>query len=134
MGPPTQCSKPVEATVPGGIRDCFCPQSISPEQALEDRLLKYAPSLCTFREAIQHLQSSKVVAATDGSYDAFKMQAAGSWTLSTRNRKWRISGTCSVDGDTSTLSSYRAELEAIRSLVFFLQRLRSCDNSFAADI
>ena len=41
---------------------------------------------------------------------------------------------CPVDGDALTLSSYRAELEAIRALVYFLRRLRQHDPSFAADI
>ena len=64
-----------------------------------------------------------VTAATDRSYDPHLRRATGSWVLSSKDGKTRAFGACHVDGDLDTLDSYRAELEAIRCLLYFLRLL-----------
>ena len=75
-----------------------------------------------------------MVAATDGSFDPHLRRAAGSWIWSTSDRKWSASGACPVDGELSSLASYRAELEALCALVYFLRRLRNSATEFTNEI
>ena len=80
--------------------------------------------------AVKELQRDSMVAATDGSFDPHWRQAAGSWILSTRDGRKKLSGACSVDGNPETMDSYRAELEAIRSLVYYMRFLRHTHPEF----
>ena len=67
--------------------------------------------------------ASNVVFATDKSYERKINQAVGAWCIATKTRIKRLFGVCPVDGNFSSLNSYRAELEVIRSLLYWLHLL-----------
>ena len=75
------------------------------------------------RPLLGMIGSGSVEAATDGSHDPHLRRATGSWILSTRDGKLSAKGVCPVDGDLETLDSYRAELDAIRCLLYYLRFL-----------
>ena len=79
-------------------------------------------------------QRDGLVAATDGSFDPHRRKAAGSWVLATRDGRKTISGASPVDGDAETLDSYRAELGALRSLVYYIRFLRRTRPALTKDI
>ena len=82
------------------------------------------PDFDTVSQTVSLVESGALVAATDGSFNPHRRKATGSWILSTKNGKRQVQGVCPVDGDLASMDSYRAELEAIRSLVYYLRLLR----------
>ena len=129
-------------TVPGGKRRITktlatnsaprAPGTTDAEQ--ERRILCSLPPAEDNAWALKNLQRGKLIAATDGSLDPHAKRAAGSWVLSDRKGKKQISGVCPVDGDGETLDSYRAELEAIRALVYYIRYLRRKVGDVAKEI
>ena len=65
----------------------------------------------------------KCICATDGSHDRTLNRALDSWVIATKDGKHRAVGSCPCDGDFITLNSYRAELEVVRSLLYWLRLL-----------
>ena len=58
------------------------------------------PKICT----------QQVLFATDGSFDPHLRRATGSWCIASKDGVLRAFGSCPVDGDLSTMDSFRAEL------------------------
>ena len=75
-----------------------------------------------------------MVAVTGGSFDLHHRRAAGRWILSTRDRRWSVSGACPADGELESLDSYRAELEALPALLYFNRRLRHSFEQFTKEV
>ena len=97
-------------------------------QEQERRVLGTLPKHWENESAVAEFQNDGLVAATDGSFEA-----AGSWMLAADERKI-ISGASPVDGDAETLDSYRAELGALRSLVYYIRFLRRTRPALTKDI
>ena len=100
----------------------------------ERRVLGHLPEPAQHAEVASLLQRNELVAATDGSFDRHQRRAAGSWILSTRSGKKKFKGTCTVDGERESLDSYRAELEAIRSLAYYIRFLRRVISTFTKEV
>jgi hypothetical protein len=82
------------------------------------RIISRVPEWEHIRPLLRMIGSGSVEAETDGSHDPHLRRATGSWILSTRDGKLSAKGVCPVDGDLETLDSYRAELDAIRCLLY----------------
>ena len=65
----------------------------------------------------------RAVMAGDGSHDPILKRSTGSWTISSPDGTLRAHCSCPCDGDPKSLNSYRAELEAIRCLLYWLRLL-----------
>jgi hypothetical protein len=89
----------------------------------ERRILGYCKDLTKLQELLPHLTSSNTVFASDGSHHRRLQRATGSWVISSKNGKLRCYGVSPVDGDLSSLNDFRTELEAIRSLLYWLRLL-----------
>ena len=100
----------------------------------ESRIMNSLPSAQLNELAVQGLRDGKLVAATDGSFDPHRRRAACSWLLSSRCENIQISGVCPVDGDHETLDSYRAELERIWALAYYIRFLRRTHADFVEPI
>ena len=98
--------------------------------AQEARILYTLPPRDVNERTVQGLRCGQMVAAKDGSYDPHRRSAACSWVLFSRRDETMVSGGCPVDGDFETLDSYRAELEGIRSLAYYLRFLRRTNKTF----
>ena len=72
---------------------------------------------------IPKIFSQQVLFATDGSFDPHLQRATGSWCIASKDGTRRAFGSCPVDGDLSTLDSFRAELEAVRCLIYVIRMI-----------
>ena len=75
------------------------------------------------QELLTHITSSNIVFASDGFHHRRLRRATGSWVIRSKNGKLRSYGVSPVDGDLNSLNSFRAELEAIRSLLYWMHLL-----------
>ena len=100
----------------------------------ERRILGSIPAIPHILQSAHDLSSKKLVAATDGSFDPHTKRASGCWILASRDGKSIYCGVCPVDGSPDAMDSYRAELEAIRSLTYYIRFLRRTIPSFIADV
>ena len=89
----------------------------------EQRILGYCKDLTKLQELLPHISSSNIVFASDGSHHRRFRRATGSWVISSQNGKLRCYRVSPVDGDLSSLNYFRAELEAISSLLYWLRLL-----------
>ena len=89
----------------------------------ERGILGYCKDLAKLQEILPHITSSNIIFASDGSHHRRLRHATGSWVISFQNGKLRSYRVSPVDGDLSSLNSFRADLEAIRSLLYWLHLL-----------
>ena len=89
----------------------------------ERRILGYCKDLAKLHKLLPHITSSNIVFASDGSHHRRLRSATGSWVISSKNGKLRCYGVSPVDVDLTSINYFRAELEAICSLLFWLRLL-----------
>jgi hypothetical protein len=89
----------------------------------ERRLLGIIHHHAELAVLIPKIFTQQVLFATDGSFDPHLRRATGSWCIASKDEGHRAFGSCPVDGDLSTLDSFRAELEAVRSLIYVLRMI-----------
>ena len=89
----------------------------------ERHILGYCKDLAKLQELLPHITSSNIMFATDGYHHRRVRRATSSWVISSKNGKLLCYGASPVDGALTSLNSLRAELEAIRSLIYWLRLL-----------
>ena len=89
----------------------------------ERHILGYCKDLLKLQELLPHISSSNIVFASDGSHHRRFRRATCCWVISSKSGKVQCYGVSLVDGDLSSLNSFRAELEATRSLLYWLRLL-----------
>lgn len=100
----------------------------------ERRILGFIPSVPHILQSAVDLGSKKLVAATDGSFDPYSKKASGCRIMASRDGKTFYRGVCPVDGSPDAMDSYRAKLEAIRSLTYYIRFLRRIISTFTTDV